>query len=101
MQEVYSNESGAVLRDGDRVRIDYVPEPGVKTSFGVLTGGEAYLAEDVLVVEFEQLVRAAGSPGHYRKVTLVASEGRPRLLELARRALEETEAPGPEEMGDR
>lgn len=93
MQEIFSNESGTVLRDGDRVRIEYVPEPGVKTTFGVLTGGEAFVAEDLLIVEFDQLVKSLGNPGHYKKVTIVASERRPNLLELARRALEE--------MGDR
>lgn len=93
MREVYSNPSGIVLRDGDDVRIEYVPEPGVKSSFGVLTGGEAYRAEDLVVVEFAQYVPSLGNPGRLRKFTLIASDARPNLRDLALRALEE--------MGDR
>lgn len=93
MREIYSNGSGTVLRDGAKVRVEYVPEPGVKSSFGVLTGGEVYEAEGLVIVEFEQLIRSSGSPGHYRRVTLVACDRRPNLADLARRALEE--------MGDR
>lgn len=91
MREIYSNQSGTVCRDGNRVWIDYVPEPGVKTTFGVLTGGFAYTAHGVLIVEFDQLVPSRSAPGSYRKVTLAADGMRPGLLDLATRAIEEAE----------
>lgn len=89
MEEIYTNGSGAVLRDGDRVRIEYVPEPGVNTPFGVLTDGEAFAADDLVLVEFAELVKSVGQPGRFKKVTLVATPSRPNLMDLARRALEE------------
>lgn len=91
MREIYSNQSGNVCRDGRKVWIDYVPEPGVRASFGLLTGGFAYTAHGVLIVEFDQLVPSRSAPGTYRKVTLAADKLRPGLLDLATRAIEESE----------
>lgn len=91
MREIHSNQSGTVYRDGSRVWIDYVPEPSVKTPFGILTGGRAYDAEGITLVEFDQLVKSRSAPGTYRKVTLVADKVRPGLLDLAVRAIAEEE----------